>query len=345
MSRVALHGVAKRFGEHAAVRDVDLVAEPGEFVALLGPSGCGKSTTLRLVAGLDTPDAGRIEIGGVDMTQAAPAARGVAMVFQNYALFPHLSVAENIAFGLTVRRVERAERERRLARAAQLLGLQELLQRRPAQLSGGQRQRVALGRAIVAEARVCLMDEPLSNLDAQLRQQMRSEIRELQQRLGMTMLYVTHDQTEAMTMADRVVLMRAGRIEQAGSPQDLYERPASSFVAGFIGAPAMNLFPASICPPARRPVSLPADALLGVRPEQLQLCAPERGLPVRVLALEYLGAESLLLVQAGSDDAPVRLVLRSTGASLPRRDEVVGLHWAADAQHAFEPGGARIAAR
>lgn len=327
MSRVELHGISKHFGEHAAVQDVHLVAEPGQFVALLGPSGCGKSTTLRLIAALEQPDAGRIVIGGVDVTHVPPAQRGIAMVFQNYALFPHLTVGENIVFGLTVRRIQAAERQRRLARAAELLGLQALLGRKPAQLSGGQRQRVALGRAIVAEAPVCLMDEPLSNLDAQLRQQMRSEIRELQQRLGITMLYVTHDQTEAMTMADRVVLMRAGRIEQQGTPQDLYERPASTFVAGFIGAPAMNLFPDP--DPARR-------AMLGVRPEQMQLRPAGEGLAARVLAVEYLGAESLLICEAGPTADPARIVLRTGGHADTQRGDAIGLAWPDHALHRFD---------
>ncbi len=321
MSRVELQGIGKHFGAHAAVQDVNLVAESGEFVALLGPSGCGKSTTLRLIAALEQPDAGRIVIGGVDVTQAPAAQRGIAMVFQNYALFPHLTVGENIVFGLTVRRVDKAERARRLAHTAELLGLQALLDRKPSQLSGGQRQRVALGRAIVAQAPVCLMDEPLSNLDAQLRQHMRSEIRELQQRLGITMIYVTHDQTEAMTMADRVVLMRAGRIEQQGTPQDLYERPASTFVAGFIGAPAMNLFPAPL-----------GDALWGVRPEQMRLLPAREGMPARVVAVEYLGAESLLICETAS----TRVVLRADGHDLPRKGETVGLGWPEAALHPFD---------
>jgi sn-glycerol 3-phosphate transport system ATP-binding protein len=334
MSRVAVHGIVKRFGAYTALQGVSLVAEPGQFVALLGPSGCGKSTTLRVIAALEQPDAGRVEIGGADVTSMPPAQRGVAMVFQNYALFPHLTVAENIVFGLSVRRVPRAERERRLARASSLLGLDALLQRKPSALSGGQRQRVALGRAIVAESPVCLMDEPLSNLDAQLRQQMRLEIRELQQRLGITMLYVTHDQTEAMTMADRVVLMREGRIEQAGTPQDLYERPASRFVAGFIGAPAMNLFPGTLVDPAD------AAADWGVRPEQLSLAAPGQGLTATVMAVEYLGAESLLICQVAASPATageaVRLVLRGPATGVPQRGEAVGLSWPAAALHRFD---------
>jgi sn-glycerol 3-phosphate transport system ATP-binding protein len=330
MSRVALHSIAKRFGDFTAVDQIDLVAEPGEFVALLGPSGCGKSTTLRLIAALEQPDAGRIEIGDVDVTQRPASERGIAMVFQNYALFPHLTVAENILFGLTVRRMPKVEREQRLARAADLLGLQAVLGRKPAALSGGQRQRVALGRAIVAQASVCLMDEPLSNLDAQLRQHMRGEIRELQQRLGMTMIYVTHDQIEAMTMADRVVLMRAGRIEQQGRPQELYEQPSSLFVAGFIGAPAMNLFPAALCPGGD------AHTTVGVRPEHLRLCPAGQGLAARVVAHEYLGAESLLICESGAGGTTTRVVLRSSETGLPRRDTAVALDWKPEALHLFD---------
>ncbi|HXH05544.1 MAG TPA: ABC transporter ATP-binding protein, partial [Vicinamibacterales bacterium] len=237
MAEIRLVSVSKAWGAVRAVDDVSLTAAPGRLLVLLGPSGCGKSTTLRLIAGLETVTAGRVWIGGVDVTDRPPAARGVSMVFQSYALFPHLTVRENIVFGLKVRRVPPPERAARLARAAELLGIGALLERRPAQLSGGQQQRVALARAIVAEKPVCLMDEPLSNLDAQLRQEMRREIRALQQTLGITMVYVTHDQTEAMSMADRVVLLRDGRIEQDGPPEALYDAPATAFVARFIGTP------------------------------------------------------------------------------------------------------------
>src|SRR5213082_2096176 len=243
MSAIAAENVSKHWttarGQVRAVDAISFEFDPGTLNVLLGPSGCGKSTTLRLIAGLETADEGRIFIAGRDVTHLAPAARGIAMVFQSYALFPHLTVAENIVFGLRVRR--EADRAARLARVASLLGLEKLLERKPSQLSGGQQQRVALGRAIIAEKPVCLMDEPLSNLDAQLRGEMRREIRALQRRLGITMVYVTHDQTEAMTMADRVVLLRAGRIEQVGTPEELYARPATAFTAGFIGAPPMNL--------------------------------------------------------------------------------------------------------
>src|SRR3978361_1586214 len=241
MSAIQLDHVVKNWGSARAVDGVSLTAEEGSLLVLLGPSVGGQATTLRLIAGLEQPDSGTVTIGGADVTHLTPAARGIAMVFQSYALFPHLSVAENIVFGLRVRRVSRAERDSRLKRVADIVGLAQLLDRKPSQLSGGQRQRVALGRAIIAEARVCLMDEPLSNLDAKLRHEMRTEIRALQQRLGMTMVYVTHDQTEAMTMADRPVLMREGRIEQNGAPEELYNRPATTFTARFIGTPPMNL--------------------------------------------------------------------------------------------------------
>ena len=238
---VRLIDVSRRWGAMAALDRISIDIAPGRFTVLLGPSGCGKTTCLRIVAGLETATAGRVEIAGRDVTSMPPAARGVAMVFQSYALFPHLSVAENIVFGLKARRVAPRERERRLARAVEILGISHLLDRKPGQLSGGQQQRVALGRAIVAEAPVCLMDEPLSNLDAKLRADMRREILALQRRLGITMLYVTHDQTEAMGMADQIVLLRDGHIEQDAPPAEIYARPATSFCASFIGTPPRHL--------------------------------------------------------------------------------------------------------
>ena len=298
MVSVELKAVSKDWGGTLAVDQVTFTVGQGKLVALLGPSGCGKSTTLRLIAGLEDASAGVIAIGGKDVTQAPPSGRGIAMVFQNYALFPHLSVAENILFGLKVRKLPRAERDERLARAAEILGLGALLDRKPSQLSGGQQQRVALGRAIVARAPVCLMDEPLSNLDAQLRVEMRREIRELQQRLGMTMVYVTHDQVEAMTMADQVVLMRNGRIEQDAPPDELYENPASIFVARFVGTPPMNVVPlqalisggaTDITPP---PGLDPARLSVGIRPEVSELA--ESGIAAEVVAVEYLGADTLI---------------------------------------------------
>src|SRR3989449_3475780 len=274
MSAIVAENVSKHWSiTGGVVRAVDAITfrfAPGTLNVLLGPSGCGKSTTLRLIAGLEIVDAGRITIAGRDVTRMPPARRNIAMVFQSYALFPHLTVAENIAFGLAVRKVPRTERAGRLARVADLLGLDQLLDRKPAELSGGQQQRVALGRAIIAQAPVCLMDEPLSNLDAQLRAEMRQEIRTLQRKLGITMVYVTHDQTEAMTMADQVVLLKSGRVEQDAPPAELYARPATAFAARFIGTPPMNLL---------RLASSPGH-LVGVRPEDVRFA--DGGLPVRV---------------------------------------------------------------
>jgi sn-glycerol 3-phosphate transport system ATP-binding protein len=319
MADVRLAGVTKNWGAAAAVEDVSFSAPAGHLVALLGPSGCGKSTTLRLIAGLETASTGTITIGTREVTALPPARRGVSMVFQSYALFPHLSVAENILFGLKVRNVPRGERDARLKRTCGILGLETLLDRKPSQLSGGQQQRVALGRAIVAETQVCLMDEPLSNLDAQLRVEMRREIRSLQQRLGMTMLYVTHDQVEAMTMADQVVLMRNGRIEQDAAPAALYERPATIFAARFVGTPPMNVLPASLIPAsaywAREaiPAGHAIDQLaIGIRPEAARLV--ENGLPATVAAVEYLGADTLIDTRVADQSFIVRLPGRASAA-------------------------------
>jgi sn-glycerol 3-phosphate transport system ATP-binding protein len=318
MSAIVIDHVSKCWGAMRAVDDVSLTADEGSLLVLLGPSGCGKSTTLRLIAGLEQPDSGTIAIGGRDVTRMTPAERKISMVFQSYALFPHLSVAENIVFGLRVRRVSRGERDARLKRVADLVGLGHLLERKPSQLSGGQRQRVALGRAIIAEARVCLMDEPLSNLDAKLRHEMRTEIRALQQRLGMTMVYVTHDQTEAMTMADRIVLMRDGRIEQNGTPEELYNRPATAFTARFIGTPPMNII-------AR------GDVLLGVRPEHIRVVSQD-GHGARVKTVEHLGADSIILCDI--DGQPVSV--RQDGFSHAQPGDEIRLAWDAGCEHQFD---------
>jgi sn-glycerol 3-phosphate transport system ATP-binding protein len=322
VSAIELEQVAKHWGETRALDAISFAADAGAFVVLLGPSGCGKSTTLRLIAGLDTPTSGRISIAGRDVTHLPPARRGLAMVFQSYALFPHLSVAENIVFGLKVRKVSPSDRAARLARVADLLGLSALLERKPSQLSGGQQQRVALGRAIIAEAPVCLMDEPLSNLDAQLRGEMRREIRQLQRRLAITMVYVTHDQTEAMTMADRVVLLRNGRIEQVGTPDELYGRPATAFAARFIGAPPMNLFALD-----------GGDALTGVRPENMRLA--HSGLAARVESVEYLGADSLVAVTA-STPAPQPILVRVAGHAPVNPGDAVHVAWDPEHEHHFD---------
>ena len=242
MSTIELAGVTKAWGGTVAVDDVSFTVEEGSFVVLLGPSGCGKSTTLRMIAGLETVSAGRVLIAGRDVTDRPPSERNISMVFQSYALFPHLDVAENIVFGLRVRKTPAAERDDRLARVAETVGLSELLDRKAAQLSGGQRQRVALARAIIAENPICLMDEPLSNLDAKLRVQTRAELIRLHDRLQTTVVYVTHDQIEAMTMGTRIAVLDFGVLQQVDTPQNLYHHPANQFVAGFIGSPAMNLF-------------------------------------------------------------------------------------------------------
>jgi sn-glycerol 3-phosphate transport system ATP-binding protein len=291
---------------------------------------------LRLVAGLETASAGRIVIAGRNVTDLPPARRGVSMVFQSYALFPHLSVAENIVFGLKVRDVPRAERDERLKEASAMLGLTELLDRRPSQLSGGQQQRVALGRAVVARTPVCLMDEPLSNLDAQLRVEMRREIRDLQRRLGITMLYVTHDQVEAMTMADQVVLMRNGRVEQDAAPAELYERPATPFVARFVGTPPMNVLPVSAVaeagagcvetPPGHDPERL----AVGIRPEAVRIDAS--GLPARIVAAEYLGADTLIEARIANHS----FILRRPGRVSAEAGETIGVAWSDADAHWFD---------
>ena len=323
MSAISVEHLSRWWGVTRAVDDVSFEAAAGRMLVLLGPSGCGKSTTLRLIAGLETATHGRIVIGGVDVTHRPPAERRVSMVFQSYALFPHLSVAENIVFGLRVRRVGATERRARLERVADLLGLGALLERRPSQLSGGQQQRVALGRALIAEAPVCLMDEPLSNLDAQLRLDMRREIRGLQQSLGITMVYVTHDQTEAMSMADQVILLREGRVEQDAPPEALYARPATAFAARFIGTPPMNVLALE---DRRR--------LLGVRPEDVRIGADRKpgAVEATVRSIEYLGADSILMCAIGAQALAVRAPGRIALAPGAR----VHLAWAPEAAHVFD---------
>ena len=340
MHSILVEQVSKTWSGTSAVEDVSFTVEAGSLVALLGPSGCGKSTTLRLIAGLDTPTSGRIVIAGRDVTDLPPAKRGIAMVFQSYALFPHLSVGENILFGLKVRNVPRAERDSRLAKAAGMLGLKPLLDRRPSQLSGGQQQRVALARAIVAETSVCLMDEPLSNLDAQLRLEMRREIRALQQRLNMTMIYVTHDQVEAMTMADRVILMRGGRIEQNATPAELYDRPGSAFAARFVGTPPMNVVPALAL--AGRDWALPAfgthglgDLSIGIRPEAVRL--DPAGVPAEIVAAEYLGADTLIETRLGG----ASFVARTAGRIGMKAGDTVHLAWSPGDAHWFDRASER----
>ncbi len=337
--QITLSNISKTWGVVKAVDRVSCTADASELLVMLGPSGCGKSTILRLIAGLETLSGGAISIGGRDVSRLPPAERSISMVFQSYALFPHLNVEENIVFGLKVRKLDPAERKRRMDRVAELLGLGELLHRKPAELSGGQRQRVALGRAIVSEAPVCLMDEPLSNLDAKLRHEMRREIRSLQQRLGITMIYVTHDQIEAMTMADKIVLLNAGRVEQIATPEELYSRPATRFTAGFIGTPPMNLLSlrdADVADWFRTHLaaglnegSLPS-LTLGVRPEMMR--PADEGISGEVLGFEYLGADSLISCRIGGSEC----IVRQEGKVNLAAGDRIRVNWPVAETHFFE---------
>ena len=315
MSHVNLTAVRKFFGEIEVIPPLDLAIEKGEFIVLVGPSGCGKTTTLRMIAGLESTSGGEIHIAGRDVTNVRPGERDCAMVFQNYALYPHMSVRDNIGYAMKVHKTPKDEIEERVSGAATLLGLTEYLDRKPAKLSGGQRQRVAIGRALVRQPEVFLFDEPLSNLDAKLRVEMRAEIKMLQHRLGTTTVYVTHDQVEAMTMADRVVVMNNGRIEQVAAPITLYEEPANRFVANFIGSPAMNFFDVAveegsvILDGQRLPLPLQTAerlgkrkrVIFGIRPEHMRDGAHAADLTLTVNALEPLGAHTLILGKVGPD--------------------------------------------
>lgn len=337
-AEIELAGVRKSWSGATAVKGVDLTMPAGRFTALLGPSGCGKSTTLRLISGLETPDAGSVRIGGRDVTASPPAERNLSMVFQSYGLFPHLSVAENIVFGLRTRRTPRAERETRLAEVAALLELSAYLDRKPGQLSGGQQQRVALGRAIISRRPVCLMDEPLSNLDARLRHEMRVEIRALQRKLGLTMVYVTHDQVEAITMADQVALMNEGRIEQAATPREIYERPETVFAARFVGTPPMNLLaPAAFG--AQAAGLADADILIGLRPERLTL-DPAGALEARALASEFLGAETLIDCAVEGMDGE-RFTVKAPGDVAVEPGGALRFGFGAGDLHVFDQGTGR----
>ncbi len=345
MSRIDIRELAKQWGLVVAVEQVSFTVAKGSLTVLLGPSGCGKSTILRLIAGLENVSSGSIAIGGNEVTHMDPAKRGVSMVFQSYALFPHLNVQENILFGLKVRGISQSERRSRLDESARMVGLEELLNRKPAQLSGGQRQRVALARSIVSRRRVCLMDEPLSNLDAKLRAEMRDEIRSLQQKLGLTMVYVTHDQVEAMTMADQVVLLKQGRVEQIGRPHELYECPRTTFAAQFMGSPPMNLLKLDLIEERSALAvacggNLPAewliDGYIGVRPEHVQV--RPSGLPVRVSATDYLGAETILRLAHGRQT----LFGKVDGHRRYNPGEQLHVSWSEEAVHRFGADGIRI---
>ncbi|CAB1062360.1 Glycerol-3-phosphate ABC transporter, ATP-binding protein UgpC (TC 3.A.1.1.3) [Olavius sp. associated proteobacterium Delta 1] len=344
MSRIETHNLVKEWGKVRAVDGVSFHVAKGTLTVLLGPSGCGKSTILRMIAGLEEVTTGQITIGGQDITYKDAAKRGVSMVFQSYALFPHLNVRENILFGLKVRGVPTAERRKRLNGVAKMVGLEGLLLRKPANLSGGQRQRVALARSIVSQQPVCLMDEPLSNLDAKLRNEMRDEIRALQQKLGLTMIYVTHDQIEAMTMADQVVLLQSGRIEQIGAPHELYEHPETAFAAHFIGSPPMNLIRLDLVEDrtalsaAGGQIAVPQGSRgwsVGVRPEKIKLS--ERGLTARVGAIDFLGAETIIRLVYGEQT----LLAKINGRAKIAPGDQLTVSWSPDAAHLFNEKGIR----
>jgi ABC-type sugar transport system ATPase subunit len=335
MPPITFEHVTKRFGDVHVVEDFDLEVADGELLVLVGGSGSGKSTILRMLAGLETVTSGRIRIGDRDVTALPPRARDVAMVFQDYALYPHMSVRENLSLGLRLRKTPKGEIDRRVAWAAGVLGLEPLLDRKPKALSGGQRQRVAMGRAMVREPAAFLFDEPLSNLDAALRGQMRIEIGALQRRLRTTTVYVTHDQVEAMTLGDRIVVLAHGVIQQVGRPIDLYRAPANRFVAGFIGTPPMNFVPAGF---AAESLGVPLNGsaeTLGIRPEDVRLSAGAAG---RVVLVERLGGTSHVHVDVG----PHRLVASVTGDALPDVGDAVALELPADRVHRFDADGRAV---
>ena len=358
MADVRLTGVRKRFGSTEVLKGVDLEIADGEFVVFVGPSGCGKSTLLRTIAGLEETDAGAIAIGGRPVEDLSPSQRGVAMVFQSYALYPHMNVYENMAFGLKLAKLDKAEVDRRVRAAAETLNISEFLERKPKALSGGQRQRVAIGRAIVREPEVFLFDEPLSNLDAALRVRMRYEFAALHERLKTTMIYVTHDQVEAMTLADRIVVLNAGAVEQVGKPMELYERPRNLFVAEFIGSPKMNLLPveiveasasgAAVRTAAGETVRVAVDAgaaapgdsaTLGVRPEHLAVAGDGDALSGRVTFVETLGHATYAYLEAGG--APLTVLL--PGEARPAAGETLTLHVPTGQSHLFDARGEAFA--
>jgi sn-glycerol 3-phosphate transport system ATP-binding protein len=345
MATLELKDVRKRYGTQQVVHGVSASIDKGEFVVVVGPSGCGKSTLLRMVAGLEEISDGDIVIGGRRVNDLEPKDRDIAMVFQNYALYPHMSVYENMAYGLKIRGMGREEILQRVNVAAKILGLESLLERKPRQLSGGQRQRVAMGRAIVRQPQVFLFDEPLSNLDAKLRVQMRLELQKLHRRLGVTSLYVTHDQVEAMTLGSRIIVMNAGRVEQIGTPGDVYHRPETLFVAGFIGSPPMNLLAGSVAADGRSfvaeggtlalPVPMPALAgralVLGIRPEQFHVGGS--AVQVRTEMVESLGADHHIHAKLGAQD----LIVRTSDEASPEPGSTLGLSFSAEALHWFDP--------
>lgn len=350
MAEIALRNVSKTYGPVRVIESLSLEIRDGEFVSFVGPSGCGKSTLLRMICGIEEVSAGTVEIGGERANDLPPYERGVAMVFQSYALYPHMTVRENMGYALKLAKVGRAEMSAAVQAAASTLKIDHLLDRFPRQLSGGQRQRVAIGRAIVRKPRVFLFDEPLSNLDAELRVEMRVEIARLASRLGTTMIYVTHDQTEAMTLSDRIVVLLDGKVQQVDEPMHLFRNPANTFVAGFIGSPKINMFKfqvvggecaftggaRSVPGGIAAPLSEGGSYVLGVRPEDLRLTSPAPGsISGRVVVVERLGSDTYVHMDSDASERPV-IVRLPASSVVPRTDELVGLELAGIAGHVFD---------
>ena len=343
MSNLKLSQLVKSYGQTEVLHSIDLDVEDGEFVVLVGPSGCGKSTTLRLIAGLEEVSSGVIEIAGRVVNNLEPKDRDIAMVFQNYAIYPHMTVRKNIGFGLRSSKMPRADKEKRIDEIAKILGMTDLLARKPSQLSGGQRQRVAIGRAMVRNPAVFLFDEPLSNLDAQLRTQMRLEIKKLHQRVGATIVFVTHDQVEAMTMADRIVIMKDGYIQQVGTPSEVYHSPANAFVASFIGSPAMNMIPATLADGTLqidggvqldlgKRINGPHKVMLGIRPEDLEPVDGPALISGSVTVREPLGHETLIHVGTSHGD----IIAKADGRTPPDLGKTVNLGAETQSIHVFD---------
>ncbi len=335
MATVSLKGIKKSFGKTEVIHGIDIDIEEGELIVIVGPSGCGKSTLLRMVAGLETVTSGEVCINGKRVNDHEPMDRDIAMVFQNYALYPHMSVFDNMAYGLKIAGRPKAEIAERVGAAAKLLQIEPYLKRRPRELSGGQRQRVAMGRVIVRKPAVFLFDEPLSNLDAKLRVQMRLEIKQLQRRLGVTSLYVTHDQVEAMTLADRMIVMNGGVAEQIGAPLEVYADPATEFVAGFIGSPPTNFMKAELAN-----VATASAVTLGVRPEHLMIATADRKVSGTVLYTEALGAETLVHVKLA--DGTLVIVRQNASERFTPEGEDVALTWSETNEMLFDGSGQRI---
>ena len=343
MSAIEVKNLSKSWGDIDAVKNVSFSVKEESFTVLLGPSGCGKSTILKMLSGLENVTSGTIKIENKDVTEVEASKRGVSMVFQSYALFPHLNVKENIQFGLKVRKVPPAEREKRVNEAAKVVGLSDLLDRKPANLSGGQRQRVALARSIVSDQSVCLMDEPLSNLDSKLRAEMRDEIRDLQKRLGLTVVYVTHDQVEAMSMADQIILLNSGEIIQKGAPEEIYNYPNSIFSAQFIGLPPMNILKlkdldiASLSKENQEKIKASNNSInLGIRPEHLVFS--KKGLPVVVNGIDYFGGETVFKVSHLDQE----FFLREPRQPKINLNDKLNISWCPDDMHLFKKNNQRI---